>query len=360
MQLSTLQDVYAHPGPFVTVHLDVSRDTEDAPQQLDARWTSARHTLEKEGVEASLIEQIGQRLQEPTDLAGEVRRTIIAAGGEVVFDDVIAGHSVWPEVVTVGDLPDVSGWLHQVDGQMPFLLVVADREGADIDFYRALTTDASHAEVAGDTLHIHKFQGGGWSHKRFQQRSENQWESNAREVAEEVRATVTRRRPRVVVLAGDERARTFIASALDGVQCEVVQVTAGGRGAGSSTEALWSEVRQVLAHIEAEDQRDLSGRLEEKWGQGNGAVLGVDDVIEALVQRKVETLVLDLQKAHDIAVDPTRYPGLPLPEQVVTKKELPADQVLVAAGAATDAALAVLPAAQTKGGGVAAMLRWDD
>jgi len=134
----------------------------------------------------------------------------------------------------------------------------------------------------------------------------------------------------------------------------------GGRGAGSSAEALWSEVRQVLAHIEAEDQRDLSGRLKEKWGQGVGAVLGVDDVIEALVQRKVETLVLDLQKAHDIAVDPTRYPGLPLPEQVVTKKELPADQVLVAAGAATDAALAVLPAAQTKGGGVAAMLRWDD
>lgn len=44
MQLSTLQDVYAHPGPYVTVHLDVSRNSETAAQQMDARWTRTRKT----------------------------------------------------------------------------------------------------------------------------------------------------------------------------------------------------------------------------------------------------------------------------------------------------------------------------
>jgi hypothetical protein len=34
--------------------------------------------------------------------------------------------------------------------------------------------------------------------------------------------------------------------------------------------------------------------------------------------------------------------------------------VLVAAGVATDTAIAVLPAEHSKGGGVAALLRWDD
>lgn len=361
MQLNALRSVYAEPGPYVTVHMDVSRNTEDASQQLDARWTSARHTLEHEGVDPGLIEEIGRRVHEPVDVGGEVRRTIIAAGGQVVFDELIAGHSVWPEVVTCGDLPDVSGWLHQVDGQFPFLLVVADREGADIDFFRSLTAaETVHREVDGDTSQLHKFHGGGWSHKRFQQRSENQWESNSRDVADEIRAVVTRHRPRVVILAGDERARTAIGERLEGVQCEVVQTAAGGRAAGSSSSSLWDEVRKTLAHLEADDQRQLTGRLEEKWGRRNGAVLGVDDVIDALVQHKVDTLIVDLQKAHDLTVDPSRWPGLPLPEQARARKELPADQVLVAAGAATDAAIAVLPATQTKGGGVAAMLRWDE
>jgi hypothetical protein len=361
MQLSTLQDVYAHPGPYVTVHMDVSRNTEDATQQLEARWTTARHTLERESVEPSLVEEIGRRLQEPTEMPGEVRRTIIAAGDQVVFDDVLAGSSVWPEVVTCGDLPDVSAWLHQVDGQVPFLLVVADKEGADLDFYRALARhESTHSEVEGNDLHIHKYQGGGWSHRRFQQRSENQWETNAREVADEVRAAVTRHRPRVVVLAGDPRARTEIAGALEGIRCEVAQVSAGGRAEGASTESLWDDVRQVIARLEAEDQQELTGRLDEKWGQGSGAVLGVDDVLDALVQGKVETLIVDLQKARDMSVDVTRFPGLALPEPAASRKDLRADQVLVAAGAATDTAIAVLPAAQTKGGGVAAMLRWDD
>lgn len=361
MQLGTLQDVYTHSGPYVTVHMDVSRNTEDAPQQQDARWTNARHELERAGVDGALIEQIGERLREPVDVPGEVRRTIVAADGEIVFDEVLAGHPVWPEVVTSGDLPDLSGWLHQADGQIPFLLVVADREGADLDFFRALSkNETTHSEVEGSDLHIHKYQGGGWSHRRFQQRSENQIESNAREVADEIRALVTRHRPRVVVLAGDERARTAIAASLEGIQAEVEQVSGGGRAEGSSEEALWTDVRKVLAQIEATDQQELTGRLEEKWGQGNGAALGIDDVLHALVQRKVDTLIVDLQKAHEITVDPSRFPGLVLPENALDKKALPADQVLVAAGAATDAAIAVLPAEQTKGGGVAAMLRWDD
>ena len=361
MQLSTLRDVYEHSGPFVTVHLDVSRNTEDAAQQLDARWTSARHQLQHEGIEDDLVEEIGRRLREPTEIPGEARRTIIAADGEIVFDDVLAGHATWPEVVTCGDLPDVSGWLHQADGQVPFLLVVADREGADLDFYRALThSDGAHHEVEGDTLHIHKIKGGGWSHRRFQQRSENQWESNAREVAEEIRDLVARHRPRVVILAGDDRARAAIVDDLGGLPCDVEQVSSGGRAEGSSTDALWQDVHRVLARIEADDQQRLTGRLEEKWAQGAGAVLGIDDVVDALVQGQVETLVVDLQRAHDLTVDPRRHPGLPIPEQAATRKELPADQVLVAAGVATDTEIAVLPAEQSKGGGVAAMLRWDD
>jgi len=361
MKLGSIQDLYAHSGPFVTVHMDVSRDTEDAAQQIDARWTNTSRELEQAGVEQALVDRIGERLREQTDMPGEVRRTIVAADGDIIFDDVRAGHSIWPETTTVGPLPDLAGWLHQVDGQMPFLLVKADREGADIDFFRATSKpDPEHQEVHGDTLHLQKVPQGDWAQKQFQRRSENVWAKNAREVADTVRTLCAEHRPRLVILAGDERARTDIVGSLEDVPCEVEQVSSGGRAAGASEEALWDEVREVLARVEAYDEQQISDRLMEKTGQGSGAARGLHDVLDALVQGKAERLVIDLQAAHDMTVDPSDHPGLSLPSSAAGESRLPADQVLVAAGAATDADLSVLPAEQTKGAGVAALLRWDD
>lgn len=361
LNLSALQSVYDHDGPFVSVHLDVSRNTEDAPQQLDARWTTARHALEHAGVSDTLVRRIDERIHEPVDLPGEVRRTLVAAGDEVLFEDTLAGAPAWPETVTCGDLPDVTGWLHQVDRQVSFLLVLADREGADLELHSAITRAAdAQTEVAGETLHLHKFKGGGWSHKRFQQRSDNTAEGNARQVAEEIRALTTRHRPRVVLLAGDDQARALVQESLGGLPCEVHQVKAGGRAAGSSADALWEEVGILLTRLEAEDQQQLTGRLDERHGQGQGAALGVDAVLGAFVQRQVDTLLLDPERARELPVKPARLPGLPLPGRAAASDELPADQVLVAAAVATDAEVRVLPAAQIAGGGIAALLRWDE
>jgi hypothetical protein len=358
MNLATIQQLYTHDGPFLSIHMDVSRNTEDAAQQIEARWTTLRHDLERDGIEPGLSEQIGARLQERTEVAGEARRTLVAADGEILFDDVRAGHTIWPESIGFGPLPDLAAWLHQVDGQMPFLLVTADREGADLDFYRAMSRpDPDHEEIHGDTLHITKVPQGDWAQKQFQRRSENVWAKNAREVADTVRTVCSQQKPRVVVLAGDERARSNIAAELEGLPCDVEQVTAGGRAAGVSEDALWDEVKAVLARLEAFDDEQISARLLEKSGRGEGAARGLGDVLDALVQGKVERLVVDLQAAHEMSIDPADHPGLPVPASA--KGELPADQVLVAAGAATDVELTLLPLEQTKGAGVAALLRWD-
>ena len=152
MDLGTLQDVFTHEGPFVSVHIDVSRDTEDARQQVDARWTTVRHQLEHEHVDGALVEQIGERVHEQTSVPGEIRRTLVAAKGGIVFDDVRAGHSIWPEGTSTAPLPDLSGWLRQVDGQIPFLLVRADREGASLDFYQGTGRPRpEHRETHGET-----------------------------------------------------------------------------------------------------------------------------------------------------------------------------------------------------------------
>lgn len=361
MDLGTIQDVFTHEGPFVSVHIDVSRATEDARQQVDARWTTIRHQLEHGNIDKALVDQIGQRVHEQTGVAGEVRRTLVGAKGEIIFDDVRAGHCSWPEGTSTGPLPDLSGWLRQVDGQIPFLLVRADREGASMDFYRGTSRpEPEHRETHGETLHITKVPEGDWAQKQYQQRSENVWKRNAGEVAEVIGTATAEHRPRVVILAGDQRARTDIVTALEGHPLDIVQVEAGGRAAGSSEDALWSEVEKVLAAVEAAEETEVVDRLLQDTGRQEGAARGLHDVLHALVRGQVDRLVLDLDAAREMTVNPKEYPGLTLPEPAASARELRADEVLVAAGAAIDARLSLLPRDLTKGAGVAALLRWEE
>jgi hypothetical protein len=91
---------------------------------------------------------------------------------------------------------------------------------------------------------------------------------------------------------------------------------------------------------------------------GKGVVTGLDAVLDALVRAEVDRLVLDLQAMHDLTVRPADHPGLALPGSAATAGELPADQVLVAAAAATGAEVVVLPRELAHGGGVSATLRF--
>lgn len=58
MNSTTLRELIRHPGPFASVYLDFSHDTEDAARQLRLKWDSARavnaeRTTEKTVVGAS-------------------------------------------------------------------------------------------------------------------------------------------------------------------------------------------------------------------------------------------------------------------------------------------------------------------
>jgi hypothetical protein len=359
MRLDRVRGVYDHPGPYVTVHLDVSRTTEDARRQLDARWTTARHDLERGCVAGEAIAELESRVREQTHLPGEVRRTVVATAGGVLFDELRQGRTVWPEVVTVGQLPDLAGWLSQSDGAVPFLLVRADRKGAGIDVYDGLGSEPRHhVEVDGDEEDLTKLPEGDWAQKEYQQRAENTWKRNAELVAEQVRSQHAHFRPRVVVLAGDVRAKALLAEQLENLQADVATVDSGGRAAGASDEALWDDVRELLASYRAHDQADIAERLDRGRARGQGAATGLDEVVEALVRAEVERLVLDLSAARELRVSPADHPGLAVPAQVAESRDLPADQVLVAAAAATGAEVSLLPRELAHGGGVSATLRY--
>lgn len=361
MDLSTIQHVFTHSGPFTTVHLDVSQDSEDAARQRQARWTTARHRLEHQGATSDLLDRLEERVNEQTGTPGQASRTLVASDSELVFDAVRTGPAGADEVAEVAPLPDLRGWLTRAAEEIPFLLVVADREGADLGVYQAHGDPAPERDqVEGERLHITKVNTGDYAMKQYQRRAENVWHENAREVADRVRTVWGEHKPRIVIVAGDPRMRSEVTSALEGIPCPVTQVESGGRAEGASAEKLWSDVRVILDEIEAYDERDLGERLDRGSRTGTGVAIGLDAVLDALVKGQVERLVLDLDRAHQEQVRPQDRPGLPLPPSAAEADELPADRVLVAAGAATDAQLALVAPELGKGGGIAALLRWTE
>src|SRR5215218_8585340 len=129
MRLEAVRPVYDRTGPYLTVHAEVGRTDEHALDQLDARWTTLRHELERRDVAPTVGDRIGELLHDNPRVAGEARRTIVATTDEVVFDDVQPGHAWWPETVDIGELPDLAGWLRQADRTISFVLVQVDRTG---------------------------------------------------------------------------------------------------------------------------------------------------------------------------------------------------------------------------------------
>ncbi|GAA3530996.1 hypothetical protein GCM10022263_19480 [Nocardioides daeguensis] len=172
---------------------------------------------------------------------------------------------------------------------------------------------------------------------------------------------------RVAFVAGDVRARTDVAGMLsERVGLSVTQLESGGRAAGTSDEALWAELHPHLAAIRAGTLDDLAQRVARGVAVGDRVVGGPDAVAEAMARGAVGHLLLELDGARAVGIAPGDHPGLALPRAALDARELPADQVLLAAAALTDAEVSVVPASLplprelALAAGVVALLRWDE
>lgn len=362
MRLDPIKPIFEQDGPFVTIYAEVGRAAADPAAQREARLTTVRHRLEHADVPSELAAELGRRLEENTHLPGAVRRTVVAAGDSVVFDDLQPGHSHWPELVEIGPLPELSGWLAHADTARKFLLVNADRVGADLSIHEALQgPPETTSSVQGEDFYITKVAEGDWAQKQFQQTAENNWRHNAGLVADEGRSLARRHATTATLVAGETRARAEVVRALEHhdpqVVAPVIEIESGGRGAGASTTALWEQVTQVVTRLQREADSELAAQLDEADGRGEGAAIELDQVLDALVQARVEHVLVDLADLTERTIAPSRLEGITLPSAARTAEQLPADRAVVAAAALTGASLTLLPKSMIHGS-VAALLRW--
>ncbi len=356
MRTDSLTDLFDQPGPFASVLVDVSQDGDDGTGQRSLRVDEALQQLQAAGAPQPVVQQLRARLDEPIDKLAPLARLLVATEAAVCFDDMVQERLDAP-VASWSPLPDVAMWVRLQDASTPFLLVVADREGSDIEVYRASNREPDETTtIHGETEHIHKVKVGGWAQDHYQNHTEEVWRRNARQTAELIDRQVADGVP-LVVLAGDERARVEIQDALGTKAGEcTVQVEAGGRAAGSSREALEAAVADVLRAEVVERRLGWVRQYEERRGRGDAVATGTKALLDAFVIGQVGTLLLDPVGSRRENVRPAEHRGLNL--GLETGASVPLDQVLVAAAVRTAAEVVIVPGRVLDGAPAAALLRW--
>jgi peptide subunit release factor 1 (eRF1) len=179
-------------------------------------------------------------------------------------------------------------------GQRPHVVVLTDREGADVIAYPATGAEPAK-EVSAQTAEwpVHKTGTGGWAAKRFEASVEESWERSAERVATLVDDVAQRVDPAVVVGSGDERAITLLRERLPAaLQDAFVTVPGGGRHADGAGDEVSRRVAEAVAARAAQDEVEMLDRFAQARGRGEGAADGVAPVVRALQQAQVDTLLV--------------------------------------------------------------------
>lgn len=360
MRTERIADLYTDPGPFASVHIDVSRDSENADHQVELQARGVCEQLAQQGAPESVVEALRSRLTENTHTPAPVSRALVATeSGGMIFDQLVHEHTEQP-VATWGPLPDVNAWLEVEDSNTPFVLAVVNHEGGDVAAYVSDSPEPVQETSVGETSEIiNKVKGGGWGHMRYQNASENVWSDNAESVVDEIRSFVNKGF-RLVLVAGDPKSRSMVRNLMgESGPAALVEIDeGGGRSADGGGEALQEAIRERLMERAVQRRVEVSHELKDRLGRNDAVATGINDVADAFVRGQVDTLLLDPVEAANEKLSPGDHPGLVIGSGIIDEP-VRADLALIAAATLTGAQVSISPRSTLGGTPVAALLRWD-
>ncbi len=277
--------------------------------------------------------------------------------------------SHWPrlpfrELARWQALPSLGVVLDRRQEAPPHLLVVCDRQGADIT---AVRYEAGDVELeAGDVDPVgRKVNAGGWSQRRYQERAENSWEHNAKDVAEKVARLAQLVEARLVAVAGDVRASQLLRQELPRDVLELVREVEGSRAPDGAPTVAPEDLERLVAEVVAHDTKALVDKLAEELGQHDRGRGGLEGTMAALVAAQVQVLLV-----HDDPDDPRTAWFGDEPTTVAARRDDLAGlgpgalhegrlaDVVIGAALATGAGVRMLPSDEGVPEGVGAILRW--
>jgi peptide subunit release factor 1 (eRF1) len=289
MDAATFAKLYAVDGPFVTIYLATPSDIEDAAAQLEVRWNNVTRELAAAGVDAATISALGA--SRGAHDRGNAR-VLVAAHGKIHLAVSLPHAPARDEIVTSA-LPRLVPLLDAMTQQVPHVVVLADRTGADVLTYTLGPDPVEAVSVTTDRFPSRKVRAGGWASLRYEHDVEETWDQSARDVAALVDRVARDIDARVVIASGDERALQLLGQHVPTHLVDrFVTVGGGGRARDGSDDVIASEVARVLSDTVAADTVELLEDFSEQRGREERSADGINATVEALRRGQVETLIL--------------------------------------------------------------------
>lgn len=364
--LHSYSALYKRPGPWCTIYMDASTEVGDSLHADDARPAAITAALQKGGADRRDVQAVDAALSSSAKgLPDPVARFLLVNDGEVAFDEFLPGGLVMQEVHDVGPVPNLVPLVRHRPEEFAYVVAEAGRDGGTIHLHRVNRSDDESIEVEGSTENLKKIPGGGASQGSYLHRTENIWRANAAEIAGEVDRVVRGSHAKLLILAGDIRARNLVAEQLSEASRAVLTVIESHtRTDGADREAFAQEVSARVAACIAGEQQRLLERFENQQGRDHPeSVAGLGAVVHALQQGQVGTLLIeraawDEQRLLALAAEPWIAASTNETSGARLIGTLSAPSALLRAASLTDADVVLFPPGALDPHRIAALLRW--
>ena len=366
-QLHEFADLYRRRGPWCVAYIDASAGTTDGMEAAEVRPLDVRKALAQQDASPEDQEAMMTAVLPADGIPSPVSRYLLAQEGTVALNEVLPGPLVTPAVVAVSPVPDLLPLLKHVPDVLPYIVAQVSREGAEIQLmYAGRGRPSTVQDVEGETEDITKLSAGGWSQNKLQRQTEQVWRRNADQVAEEIDRIAESSGARLIVLAGDVRARGLVQDQLAEVHKPLVSmIESHTHTSGAVRGDFDDQVQERIALLWASEQEQIMDRLAQQEGQSNPeSVVGFGAVLTALQQAQVDVLILNdgaLADHHLLALDAEPWVASASEQSLGAGVlgEVSAPSALIRAGSLTDASLLLVPdGVLPHGAAVAALLRW--
>src|SRR5207248_6322304 len=162
------------------------------------------------------------------------------------------------EEVFVGPLPRLAPLADALGLQLPHVVVLAGRTGAEVLAYTAGPDPVETDAVENNRWPDRKARTGGFASKRYDQDVQETWEQSARDVADLVDRVARDIDARVVIASGDERALHLLRQHLPTRLADrFVVIGGGGRHDDGGEQVIADEVLRVITDTVMGDTIEL-------------------------------------------------------------------------------------------------------
>ncbi|MGO3146089.1 MAG: baeRF2 domain-containing protein [Leucobacter sp.] len=286
-----LQEVLVSAGESTVIYTDGSTALPQVEEE--ARRDALISRVEEVGAPAADVVALEQALPHGDGTPSPSARYLLARDGRVEIDATFPEPRLGSERVYFGTVPLLVPFLRHSIRSVRYLVVETGREGAEVRLERADRHASEQTEtIEGRTDSLTKVQAGGYSHARYQRSAEEVWKHNQTDVASVIDKLVEQQRPEFIVLSGDVRARQMLKSRLsEAATALVVEHDVHTRAEGSDDEGLAMTISELAEQHRNSELKSTIDRA--KADDGSSGAQGISEVVDALQQARVDTLVLD-------------------------------------------------------------------